>query len=57
MELYCDYIDVYILLEGIEIIGWKVIEDLKDEVKFYEVNGDCVFYFDVFIIFVDLFFG
>ena len=41
-----DYIDVHILLEGTETIGWKAIEDLKDEVKPYEANGDCALYSD-----------
>jgi YhcH/YjgK/YiaL family protein len=31
LELHRDYIDVHILLEGAETIGWKVIEDLKQE--------------------------
>ena len=33
LELHRDYIDVHILLEGTETIGWKAIEDLKDEAK------------------------
>ena len=43
LELHRDYIDVHILLEGTETIGWKAIEDLKDEVKPYEANGDVLF--------------
>ena len=46
LELHRDYIDVHILLEGKETIGWKAIEDLKDEVKPYEKEGDCALYSD-----------
>ena len=45
---------VHILLEGTETIGWKAIEDLKDEVKPYEANGDCALYSDAPTTFVDL---
>lgn len=54
LELHRDYIDVHILLEGTETIGWKAIEDLKDEVKPYEANGDCALYSDAPTTFVDL---
>jgi len=30
-----DYIDVHILLEGEEMIGWKALEDLQNETKAY----------------------
>ena len=46
LELHHDYIDVHILLEGKETIGWKAIEDLKEEVKPYEKDGDCALYAD-----------
>lgn len=29
LELHHDYIDVHILLEGAETIGWKALEDLQ----------------------------
>ena len=29
LELHHDYIDVHILLEGEEMIGWKALEDLQ----------------------------
>lgn len=54
LELHRDYIDVHILLEGAERIGWKAIEDLTTEVKPYEKEGDCALYSDVSTAFVDL---
>lgn len=54
LELHRDYIDVHILLEGAERIGWKAIEDLTTEVKPYEKEGDCALYSDVPTAFVDL---
>lgn len=54
LELHRDYIDVHILLEGAERIGWKAIEDLTDEVKPYEKEGDCALYSDTPTTFVDL---
>lgn len=54
LELHRDYIDVHILLEGTERIGWKAIEDLKDETKPYEREGDCALYADTPTVFVDL---
>ena len=41
-----DYIDVQILLQGKETIGWKALEDSKEEVKPYEKDGDCALYSD-----------
>lgn len=46
LEIHRDYIDVHILLEGEESIGWKAIEDLTDETKPYEKDGDCALYSD-----------
>lgn len=54
LELHRDYIDVHILLEGAERIGWKAIEDLTTEVKPYEKEGDCALYSDAPTTFVDL---
>lgn len=54
LELHRDYIDVHILLEGTETIGWKAIEDLKSEMKPYAAEGDCALYSDVPTTFVDL---
>lgn len=54
LELHRDYIDVHILLEGAERIGWKAIEDLTTETKPYEKEGDCALYSDTPTTFVDL---
>ena len=54
LEVQHDYIDVHILLEGAETIGWKVIEDVKEEVKPYEKEGDCALYSDKPSTFVHL---
>lgn len=54
LEVHRAYIDVHILLEGAERIGWKAIEDLTSETKPYEEEGDCALYSDVPTAFVDL---
>lgn len=54
LELHRAYIDVHILLEGKERIGWKAIEDLETEIKPYEEEVDCALYSDVPTTFVDL---
>ena len=46
LELHHQYIDVHILLEGRERIGWKVTDDLTQEVKAYSSDGDCALYGD-----------
>ena len=54
LELHRDYIDVQILLEGKERIGWKAIEDLEHEVQAYDKEKDCALYSDTPTTFVDL---
>lgn len=46
LEVHRDYIDVHILLEGQETVGWKALEDLTQETKAYEKEGDCALYAD-----------
>ena len=46
LEVHRDYIDVQILLEGSETIGWRALEDSKKEVKPYEKEGDCTLFSD-----------
>ena len=46
LELHHDYIDVHILLEGAETIGWKALEDLENEVKAYSKEEECALYSD-----------
>lgn len=57
LEVHQDYIDVHILLEGVETIGWKAIEDVKHETKAYEKEYDCALYKDEPTVLVDLYPG
>ena len=54
LELHRDYIDIQILLEGKERMGWKAIDDLKEEVQPYDKEKDCALYADRPTTFVDL---
>ena len=54
LEAHRDYIDVHILLEGEERIGWKPLEKVTDEVKPYEAADDCALYADRATAYVDL---
>lgn len=54
LELHHDYIDVHILLEGAERIGWKALEDLQKETKTYSKEEDCALYSDIPTTYVDL---
>ena len=46
LETHQTYIDVHILLEGEETIGWKAKEDLQNEVEPYSQEKDYAFYAD-----------
>ena len=54
LEVHRDYIDIHILLEGKERIGWKAIEDVNQLKQAYQKEGDCALYSDVPTTFVDL---
>lgn len=54
LEMHRKYIDVHILLEGTERIGWKAIEDLQNITKEYDAEGDCALSNDRPTTFVDL---
>ncbi|ADV44734.1 YhcH/YjgK/YiaL family protein [Bacteroides helcogenes] len=54
LEVHRDYIDVHILLEGTETIGWTAIGDVSCEIKPYEKEGDCALYSDTPAVFVTL---
>lgn len=41
LEMHREYIDVQILLEGEERVGWKALEDIEHFCKPYEKEGDC----------------
>ena len=44
LELHHDYIDIHVLLEGEETIGWKAVEDVTNETKPYDTAADCALY-------------
>lgn len=54
LEVHRDYIDVHILLEGDERIGWKALEDVEKEIKAYSKEEECALYSDVPTTYVDL---
>ena len=54
LEVHRDYIDVHILLEGKERIGWKAFEDVNQLKQSYQKEGDCALYSDEPTLFVDL---
>ncbi len=54
LEAHRAYIDVHILLEGAERIGWKALEDVTDERQPYAEEGDCALYGDAPSTYVDL---
>lgn len=54
LEVHHDYIDVHILLEGRERIGWKALEDVTDLKQAYQKECDCALYSDVPTSYVDL---
>ena len=54
LELHRDYIDIQILLEGKERMGWKAIDELQEEVQAYDKEKDCALYADRPTSFVDL---
>lgn len=54
LELHREYIDVHILLEGKERIGWKDIDGLMSCVQTYDSETDCALYQDLPTTYVDL---
>lgn len=54
LELHHDYIDIHIVLEGCETIGWKAVEDLKEEIKPYSKEEDCALYTDKATTYINL---
>lgn len=41
LEMHRKYIDVHILIDGKEKIGWKATSDINHLLKQYEEDGDC----------------
>lgn len=54
LETHRDYIDVHILMEGREKIGWKPAEELQDEVQPYVAEADCALFADAPLLWADL---
>lgn len=54
LEVHRDYIDIHVLLEGKERIGWKALEDLQAEKQAYNPTSDCALYTDRPTFYVDL---
>lgn len=46
LEVHRDYIDIHVLLEGEETVGWKALEDLQNEKQAYQKEGDYALYDD-----------
>lgn len=46
LEVHRRYLDVHILLEGEETIGWSPLAELKEEKQAYDVEADCALYTD-----------
>ena len=44
LEVHHQYIDIHILLEGEETIGWKPIADCTNETKAYDEQADCALF-------------
>ena len=54
LEAHRTYIDVHILLEGEERIGWKSIDDVQNETKPYDADTDCALYAEPASTYIDL---
>lgn len=44
LEVHRQYIDIHILLEGEETIGWKPLDDCATLSKAYDADADCALY-------------
>ncbi len=54
LEAHCEYIDIHLLLEGKERIGWKAIEDTTNCTKPYSAEEDCALYDEPASSYIDL---
>lgn len=54
LEMHRMYIDVHILLNGNERIGWKPIEEIEHYTREYNTDGDCALSDDAPRFYVDL---
>ena len=44
LEVHRQYIDIHIPLDGVEVIGWKPLEDCTNLTKPYDEAADCALY-------------
>lgn len=44
LEVHRKYIDIHVLLEGEETVGWKPLSDCRNETKPYNEDEDCALY-------------
>ncbi|MDE6809340.1 MAG: YhcH/YjgK/YiaL family protein [Muribaculaceae bacterium] len=54
LEMHRKYIDVHILLDGTEKIGWKPIEEISNFTQKYDSDGDCALSDDAPRFFVEM---
>ncbi len=54
LEVHHKYIDVHILLEGNEAIGWKPMDEIQNITKPYDEEGDCLLSDDQPTVMVDM---
>lgn len=54
LEMHKRYIDVHVLLEGSEKIGWKPIEEISAYSQDYDEEGDCALSNDIPRFYVDM---
>lgn len=41
LEMHRQFIDVHMLLDGVEEIGWKPIDEIESYIQEYKEEGDC----------------
>ena len=46
LEAHRKYIDIHVVLEGEELIGWKALEEIKETRQEYDESSDCALYDD-----------
>lgn len=54
LEVHRRYIDVHILLEGKERVGWRNTDDCKDVAHPYDEGGDFATFFDKPTTYIDM---
>ncbi|MGM9802838.1 MAG: YhcH/YjgK/YiaL family protein [Muribaculaceae bacterium] len=54
LEMHRSYIDVHILLEGNETVGWKALDDIEHITKPYDAEADCALSDDEPTTYVDM---